>query len=290
MEQPAAHLHLSPAEPISFGIDHILQHGPEHSSCLVVAGPRFGDSDCGCALGYGPAGNAPAGSGTGCSSVAVGSSYSADPAALHPGLSVGGNGLAPPAVIRVPAHRALAALPQTGASAGAVPEGACGVNAFGSLTGLTFPWMESNRRYTKDRFTGHPYQNRTPPKKKKPRTSFTRLQVCELEKRFHRQKYLSSAERAALAKALRMTDGQVKTWFQNRRTKWRRQTAEEREAERQHANRILLQLQHEAFQKTLNQPLVPDPLCRSNTSLFALQNLQPWAENVGKMSGASTCE
>ncbi|KPP60819.1 hypothetical protein Z043_121146 [Scleropages formosus] len=70
----------------------------------------------------------------------------------------------------------------------------------------------------------------------------------------------------------------------------RRQTAEEREAERQHANRILLQLQHEAFQKTLNQPLVPDPLCRSNTSLFALQNLQPWAENVGKMSGASTCE
>ena len=26
-----------------------------------------------------------------------------------------------------------------------------GVN---NLTGLTFPWMESNRRYTKDRFTG----------------------------------------------------------------------------------------------------------------------------------------
>ncbi|CAI9624198.1 unnamed protein product, partial [Staurois parvus] len=29
------------------------------------------------------------------------------------------------------------------------------------------------------------------------------------------------AERAALAKALKMTDAQVKTWFQNRRTKWR---------------------------------------------------------------------
>uniref|UniRef100_A0A8C2T2V5 Homeobox domain-containing protein n=1 Tax=Coturnix japonica TaxID=93934 RepID=A0A8C2T2V5_COTJA len=64
---------------------------------------------------------------------------------------------------------------------------------------------------------GHPYQNRTPPKRKKPRTSFTRLQICELEKRFHRQKYLASAERAALAKALKMTDAQVKTWFQNRR-------------------------------------------------------------------------
>ncbi|XP_010726765.1 T-cell leukemia homeobox protein 3-like [Meleagris gallopavo] len=75
--------------------------------------------------------------------------------------------------------------------------------------------------FTVTRRIGHPYQNRTPPKKKKPRTSFTRLQICELEKRFHRQKYLASAERAALAKALKMTDAQVKTWFQNRRTKWR---------------------------------------------------------------------
>ncbi|CAO2585675.1 T-cell leukemia homeobox protein 1 [Lemmus lemmus] len=180
-----------------------------------------------------------------------------------------------------------------------------GVN---NLTGLTFPWMESNRRYTKDRFTapvalspftvtrriGHPYQNRTPPKKKKPRTSFTRLQICELEKRFHRQKYLASAERAALAKALKMTDAQVKTWFQNRRTKWRRQTAEEREAERQQANRILLQLQQEAFQKSLAQPLPADPLCVHNSSLFALQNLQPWSDDSTKITSvtsvASACE
>ncbi|XP_074104986.1 homeobox protein C15 isoform X1 [Cotesia typhae] len=96
---------------------------------------------------------------------------------------------------------------------------------------------------------GHPYQNRTPPKRKKPRTSFTRLQIAELEKRFHKQKYLASAERAALAKSLKMTDAQVKTWFQNRRTKWRRQTAEEREAERQAANRLMLSLQAEALGK-----------------------------------------
>ncbi|ELK00819.1 T-cell leukemia homeobox protein 1 [Pteropus alecto] len=136
--------------------------------------------------------------------------------------------------------------------------------------------------------------NRTPPKKKKPRTSFTRLQICELEKRFHRQKYLASAERAALAKALKMTDAQVKTWFQNRRTKWRRQTAEEREAERQQANRILLQLQQEAFQKSLAQPLPADPLCVHNSSLFALQNLQPWSDDSTKITSvtsvASACE
>ncbi|XP_017057208.2 T-cell leukemia homeobox protein 2 [Drosophila ficusphila] len=104
---------------------------------------------------------------------------------------------------------------------------------------------------------GHPYQNRTPPKRKKPRTSFTRIQVAELEKRFHKQKYLASAERAALARGLKMTDAQVKTWFQNRRTKWRRQTAEEREAERQAANRLMLSLQAEAISKGFAPPSAP---------------------------------
>lgn len=70
----------------------------------------------------------------------------------------------------------------------------------------------------------------------------------------------------------------------------RRQTAEEREAERQQANRILMQLQQEAFQKTINQPVTPDPLCLQNSSLFALQNLQPWTENTAKISSVSACE
>ncbi|MEQ2203833.1 T-cell leukemia homeobox protein 1, partial [Xenoophorus captivus] len=69
-----------------------------------------------------------------------------------------------------------------------------------------------------------------------------------------------------------------------------RQTAEEREAERQQANRILMQLQQEAFQKTINQPVVPDPLCLQNSSLYALQNLQPWSENTAKISSVSACE
>ncbi|KAJ8262467.1 hypothetical protein GJAV_G00166800 [Gymnothorax javanicus] len=133
--------------------------------------------------------------------------------------------------------------------------------------------------FSMTRRIGHPYQNRTPPKRKKPRTSFSRMQICELEKRFHQQKYLASAERASLAKTLKMTDAQVKTWFQNRRTKWRRQTAEEREAERQQTSRLMLQLQQEAFQKTLNQPRQQDPLCLHNSSLYALQNLQPWADD-----------
>ncbi|XP_072190360.1 T-cell leukemia homeobox protein 2 [Excalfactoria chinensis] len=266
----------APHEPISFGIDQILS-GPEPPG---GAGPAraAGEPDYPGLYGgsYGPA----------CSL----GSYNLN-MSMNVSVNVTPAPAAPPAgVIRVPAHRP--APPAPPAAPPPVP----------GLSGLTFPWMETTRRIAKDRLSaalspfaatrriGHPYQNRTPPKRKKPRTSFSRVQICELEKRFHRQKYLASAERATLAKALKMTDAQVKTWFQNRRTKWRRQTAEEREAERQQANRLMLHLQQEAFQKSLSQPLPQDPLCMHNSSLYALQNLQPWAEDnkVTSVSGVAS--
>uniref|UniRef100_A0AC35GS54 Homeobox domain-containing protein n=1 Tax=Panagrolaimus sp. PS1159 TaxID=55785 RepID=A0AC35GS54_9BILA len=74
---------------------------------------------------------------------------------------------------------------------------------------------------SKEKRAGHPYQSRALPRHKKPRTSFTKNQVTFLENRFLDQKYLASAERTKLANQLNMSDAQVKTWFQNRRTKWR---------------------------------------------------------------------
>ncbi|KAF7260181.1 hypothetical protein EG68_03464 [Paragonimus skrjabini miyazakii] len=62
-------------------------------------------------------------------------------------------------------------------------------------------------------------------KPRKARTAFTDLQLHELEKIFDRQKYLSVQDRMELAERLQLTDTQVKTWYQNRRTKWKRQTA-----------------------------------------------------------------
>lgn len=62
-------------------------------------------------------------------------------------------------------------------------------------------------------------------KKKKTRTTFSRAQVFGLERKFATQKYLSTHDRILLAAALQMTECQVKIWFQNRRTKWRREKA-----------------------------------------------------------------
>ncbi|XP_060570411.1 homeobox protein ceh-31-like [Ruditapes philippinarum] len=59
-------------------------------------------------------------------------------------------------------------------------------------------------------------------KKKKARTTFTGRQIFELEKQFEQKKYLSSAERAEMASLLNVTETQVKIWFQNRRTKWKK--------------------------------------------------------------------
>lgn len=65
-------------------------------------------------------------------------------------------------------------------------------------------------------------------KQKRSRAAFTHLQVLELEKKFNHQKYLSAPERAHLATSLRLTETQVKIWFQNRRykTKRKQQTSE----------------------------------------------------------------
>ena len=59
---------------------------------------------------------------------------------------------------------------------------------------------------------------------KKTRTTFTGKQLYQLEKKFSSAKYLSRMERQELALNLNITHVQVKTWFQNRRTKWKKES------------------------------------------------------------------
>lgn len=62
-------------------------------------------------------------------------------------------------------------------------------------------------------------------KKKHTRPTFSGHQIYILEKTFEQTKYLAGPERAKLAYALGMSESQVKVWFQNRRTKWRKKHA-----------------------------------------------------------------
>ncbi|XP_048518213.1 homeobox protein koza isoform X2 [Dendroctonus ponderosae] len=59
-------------------------------------------------------------------------------------------------------------------------------------------------------------------RKKRPRTAFTAAQIKSLEAEFEKNKYLSVAKRCQLSKTLKLTETQIKIWFQNRRTKWKR--------------------------------------------------------------------
>lgn len=60
------------------------------------------------------------------------------------------------------------------------------------------------------------------PKSRRKRTAFTSQQLLELEREFHTKKYLSLEERSQIARTLKLSEVQVKIWFQNRRAKWKR--------------------------------------------------------------------
>ena len=52
---------------------------------------------------------------------------------------------------------------------------------------------------------------------------FTENQLLRLEREFDTKKYLSTSDRINLAGELGLTQLQVKTWYQNRRMKWKKQ-------------------------------------------------------------------
>ncbi|VDO97466.1 unnamed protein product [Soboliphyme baturini] len=75
--------------------------------------------------------------------------------------------------------------------------------------------------------------------KKQSRPTFTGPQIFILEKTFEQTKYLAGMDRAKLATRLGMTESQVKVWFQNRRTKWRKHEASKMAKAKNDQDRLL---------------------------------------------------
>ncbi|NXT74178.1 VEX1 protein, partial [Zapornia atra] len=62
----------------------------------------------------------------------------------------------------------------------------------------------------------------------RPRTKFSAAQLQELERSFREQRYIGTSEKRRLAAVLNLSQSQIKTWFQNRRMKFKRQTQDAR--------------------------------------------------------------
>ncbi|KAF7256154.1 hypothetical protein EG68_08348 [Paragonimus skrjabini miyazakii] len=93
-----------------------------------------------------------------------------------------------------------------------------------------------------------PFSPFTGSRKKRTRAAFSHAQVFELERRFNYQRYLSAPERAELARNLRLSETQVKIWFQNRRYKTKkRQVANAYDCSTSHADVL-----HEPYTRCSN--------------------------------------
>uniref|UniRef100_A0A3Q1JF91 Homeobox domain-containing protein n=1 Tax=Anabas testudineus TaxID=64144 RepID=A0A3Q1JF91_ANATE len=122
-----------------------------------------------------------------------------------------------------------------------------------------------------------------PGRKKHTRPTFSGHQIFALEKTFEQTKYLAGPERARLAYSLGMTESQVKVWFQNRRTKWRKKSASEPSSTQvSHAGPGGEASENEVEDEEYNKPLDPDSdddkirlLLRKHRRAFSVLRLGP---------------
>ncbi|KAM9838001.1 hematopoietically-expressed homeobox protein hhex [Aulostomus maculatus] len=195
---------IQPAHPTPFYIDDILgRSGP------ATATSSSNPSSSSCSTPVIPTPTLPSPNSSFTSLISTYRTPIYEPTPIHPALS----------------HHAAAALTATYASSA------------GAFAGAIYPYHHQQQHH---RAMGEyaqallrhdplgkpllwtPFIQRPLHKRKGGQVRFSNDQTIELEKKFETQKYLSPPERKRLAKMLQLSERQVKTWFQNRRAKWRR--------------------------------------------------------------------
>lgn len=163
--------HPQQHEPISFGIDQILNSSDQSSGCML---PHRTGADPDYALASNVYGNGYGGVYNPACSMAAAAAGLAGSYNVNMNMNVSMNmnmnvnvnsGANSSGVIRVPAHRPMPAPPPPAAAAPHPPPpthpaglgpgipSVAGMG-MGNPANFTFPWMESSRRFAKDRLTG----------------------------------------------------------------------------------------------------------------------------------------
>ncbi|XP_040294187.1 homeobox protein zampogna-like [Bufo bufo] len=112
--------------------------------------------------------------------------------------------------------------------------------------------------------------------KKRTRAAFSHAQVYELERRFSLQRYLSGPERADLAAVLKLTETQIKIWFQNRRYKTKRKLMAKQQAVKSHESQAKQVAVRVLVKDDQRQYCPEDAICPSLLSIYQAYQYYPF--------------